>query len=96
MAGGWHQFRAPIDGKACRFVVRCSNGKPDGLFCIHPGHLSNTRLYQLVQDLRALTKLLKGGLPWDVVRLQHQGNLGAVIEAAETRRAEIYDREVAA
>lgn len=95
MAGGWHQFRAPIDGKACRFVVRCTHGQPDGLFCIHPGYLTNARLRELLQDLRALTKLLKGGLPWDAVRLQHQGNLGAVIEAAEARRVEIYDHGAA-
>ena len=42
------------------------------------------------QDLAQPNILIPKGLPWGAVCTQHQGHLGAIIEAVEARRAEIY------
>jgi hypothetical protein len=94
MAGGWHQFFAPINGVACRFAMRCEDGAPKGLFCVDAGNGTDCT-HDLCRQLAAVTALLKGGLPWGAVLTQHGGDLGAVIEAAEARRLEIYGAEAA-
>lgn len=88
MAGGWHQFRAPIDGKSFPFSMRCEDGVPQALFAIDDGQgrAPDTLCFKLAD----LNGLIRKGMVWEIVRTQHQGDLGAVIEAAEARRVEIY------
>jgi hypothetical protein len=89
MKGRWHQFQAPVGGKALRFAMRCEDGQVRGLHLTDAGQVNLPR--PLVGDLLALSALLRhGALPWEMVRLQTQGHIGAVIEAAEARRVELY------
>lgn len=94
MAGGWHQFLAPIDGKAQRFAMRCENGEPKALVGVEEGFTSTKN--DLCCQLVDLNSLMAKGLPWGAVCTQRQGVIGAIIEAAEVRRAEIYGGEVTA
>lgn len=84
-----HQFFAPIDGAACRFVLHCDGGKPVGLFGMDDGG-PNKPDPDVCRQLADLNALMAKGLPWGAVCTQHQGNIGAIIEAAEARRAELY------
>lgn len=95
MAGGWHKFKAPIYGKAYLFSMRCEDGEPKRLYCVDPQQSWVDALEKIPPQLDVINKLLHRGLAWDAIRQQHQGDIGAVIEAAEARRAEIYDRQVA-
>jgi hypothetical protein len=84
-----HLFSAPIAGVACRFSLHCDGGKPTAIFGVDDGG-PNKPDSDICSQLAALNALIAKGLPWGAVRLQHQGDIGAVIEAAEARLAELY------
>ena len=91
MAGGCveHQFMAPIEGEAYRFLMECRDGVPVAIYAHDIGDSRVPRM-EIGQDLAQLNILIAKGLPWGAVCTQHQGDLGAIIEAVEARRAEIY------
>lgn len=88
----FHDFYAPVDGVARKFSLACDDGAPVALLCMEP--LTPTRDFPhtpvLLRALDDCSKLLKSGLPWGAMLAHQRGDLGAVIEAAEARRAEIY------
>lgn len=84
-----HEFFAPIDGVACRFSLHCAAGVPQALFAADNGTNPKPDPF-IARQLADLNELMRKGLPWAAVRTQHQGNIGAIIEAAESRRLEIY------
>src|SRR5690242_14494637 len=87
-ARAYHDFFAPIDGDAVRFTMRCDDGSPVWIQCAAPP-ASRALTARLVGGLDLVNHLLKS-LPWEAFRLQRAGHIGAVLEAAEARRAEIY------
>jgi hypothetical protein len=90
MQSGWHHFKAPIDGAAYNFAIRCEDGVPKRIYCTDPRQNMVERVRAIPPQLDDVNKLLHKGLPWAAVTLQKLGDIGAVIEAAEARRAEIY------
>lgn len=87
-ARSYHDFFAPIEGDAVRFTMRCDDGLPVWIQCARPP-ASRALTARLVVRLDLVNHLLKS-LPWAAFTLQGHGDIGAVLEAAEARRAEIY------
>lgn len=88
----FHDFYAPIDGTALRFQMLCVDGAPKAVLPVQPLRpvLGRRRMQALNAQLDLLEVLLKD-LPWPALAgCIGRGNLGAIIEAAEARRAEIY------
>lgn len=89
----FHDFFAPIDGFAVRFSMRCDDGLPKQIHKAEP--IEGRACDKVVAQLDLLNHLLKS-VPWAMVAVQTAGNIGAVIEAAEARRCELYGPAVAA
>lgn len=86
----YYDFYAPVFGVATKFSMRCNDGLPKKLMALAPLHVEfGTRGERLYLDLDLVNHLLRD-IPWAALRMCKRGNLGAVIEAAEARRAEIY------
>lgn len=88
MARDYHDFYAPIEGFACRFTMRCDDGLPVWIQLAAPPVRKEVTM-KLVAQLDLVNHLLRS-LPWAALATQRHGNIGAVIEAAEARRREIY------
>lgn len=89
----YHDFYAPVDGVARKFALRADDGKVMWIGAMEPLPAKDIKLHT---TLDCIIKLLHRGVPWAVFTSHRAGDIGAVIEAAEARRAEIYGVEVAA
>jgi hypothetical protein len=87
----FHDFYAPIDGTAFKFSMRCKDKLPNFLYALAPlaVEMGATRSSALYAQLDLVNHLLRD-LPWAMLASQKRGNIGAILEAAEARRAEIY------
>ncbi len=91
-AASEHRFYAPIEGKSHSFIMQCHAGNPVAIYAYDSGAWPKPDP-DVARQLADLNDLMRKGLPWGAVCTQHQGNIGAVIEAAELRRAEIYGQQ---
>lgn len=98
MSKEFHDFYVPISGTAIKFSMRCDDGKPKwiGPMVQLAVECGDHRARRVHAQLDLLNHLLKD-LPWAALAsCCGRGPMGAVIEAAEARRAEIYGKEIAA
>ncbi len=96
MVRDFHDFYAPVGGRTWRFTMRLDNDQVANLASAWPW-ADGIEMTVLRLDLDVVNQLLAEGLPWAALAaVRSRRDLGAVIEAAEARRREIYGLEGAA